>query len=184
MRTDIRVNTGESIPKTGVYISIGDRYGAPQFAWTHEETGTFERGWLEKCETINALGKQLFSKFNEYTVWTPSEELRVFAIENIKKKKIDDDFGYVKFDYETQLRLAPELIARNAFTSFDCSWYFVELVEGEFEEIGGEEIGSFAPSNLKVMGGVLPINLNRVILNRAKYFLKLRIVHGAKRFGI
>ena len=75
-------------------------------------------------------------------------------------------------DNEGQIELAPSLIARNAFTSFDCSWYFVELVEGEFEEIGGEEIGSFAPSNLKVMGGVLPINLNRVILNREKYFLK------------
>ena len=176
VRTDIRVNSGESIPKTGVYIPVGDRYGAPQFAWTHEETGTFERGWLEKCETINALGKQLFSKFNEYTAWTPSEELRAFAIEYLKKKKIDDNFGYVKFDYDRQLRLAPSLIARNVFTTFDCSWYFVELVDGEFEEIGREETEVFVTPDLKVIGGELCPRTGYWILSSQKekrlYFTK------------
>ena len=176
VRNDIRVNSGESIPKTGVYIPVGDRYGAPQFAWTHEETGTFERGWLEKCETINALGKQLFSKFNEYTAWTPSEELRAFAIENLKKKKIDDNFGYVKFGYDRQLRLAPSLIARNVFTTFDCSWYFVELVDGEFEDIGREETEVFVTPDLKVIGGELCPRTGYWILSSQKekrlYFTK------------
>ncbi len=98
VHTNIRINSGESICKTGVYIPIGDQFGTPQFAWTYRDVNGFKGGQLEECETLNALGKQLFSKFNEYTAWTPSEELRTFAIENIKKKKIDDDFGYVKFD--------------------------------------------------------------------------------------
>ena len=174
------MNSGESIPKTGVYIPVGDRYGAPQFAWTHEETGTFERGWLEKCETINALGKQLFSKFNEYTAWTPSEELRAFAIEYLKKKKIDDDFGYVKFDYDRQLRLAPSLIARNVFTTFDCSWYFVELVDSEFEDIGREETEVFVIPDLKVIGGELCPRTGYWILSSQKekrlYFTKGTVV--------
>ncbi|MFV5191991.1 MULTISPECIES: hypothetical protein [Acinetobacter] len=176
IRTDIRVNSGELISKTGVYIPVGDQYGVPQFAWTYQESDTFERGWLEKCRTINALGKQLFSKFNEYTAWTPSEELRTFAIENIKKKKIDDDFGYVKLNYDSQLRLAPELIANNVFSKADCSWYFVELVEGEFEDIGGEEIDVFATPDLKVIGGELCPRTGYWILSSQKekrlYFTK------------
>ncbi|ENX12525.1 hypothetical protein F895_02899 [Acinetobacter sp. CIP 64.2] len=176
VHTDIRINSEESIYRTGVYIPVGDQLGTPQFAWTYRDENGFEGGKLEECETLNALGKQLFSKFNEYTAWTPSEELRTFAIENIKKKKIDDDFGYVKFDYDTQLRLAPELIARNAFTGFDCSWYFVELVDGEFEDIGVEDVDTFATPDLKVIGGELCPRTGYWILSSQKekrlYFTK------------
>lgn len=107
LRTDIRVNSGEIIPKTGVYIPVGDQYGVPQFAWTYRDENSFTRGQLEECETLNALGKDLFSKFNEYTAWTPSEELRAFAIENIKNKRIEDDWDYLKSDREVQLELTP-----------------------------------------------------------------------------
>ncbi|RKG53868.1 hypothetical protein D7V64_05485 [Acinetobacter cumulans] len=155
IRTNIRVNSGEIIPKTGVYIPIGDQYGSPQFAWTHQESDTFERGWLEKCETLNALGKQLFSKFNEYTAWIPSEELRAFALENIKRKKIVDDWNYMQAENAVQIELAPSLLANNVFSGVDCSWYFVELVEGEFEELGGEGSDIFVVPDLKVLGGEL-----------------------------
>lgn len=176
VHTDIRVNGGEPIPKTGVYIPVGDQLGTPQFAWTYRDENGFEGGKLEECETLNALGKQLFSKFNEYTAWTPSEELRAFAIENIKKKKIDDDWNYMQDDNEGQIELAPSLIANNVFSEVDCSWYFVELVEGEFEDIGGEEISVFATPDLKVIGGELCPRTGYWILSSQKgkrlYFTK------------
>ncbi len=185
LRTDIRVNSGEIIPKTGVYIPVGDRYGVPQFAWTYRDENSFTRGQLEKCETLNALGKDLFSKFNEYTAWTPSEELRKFAIENIKKKKIDDDFGYVKLRHDTQLTLASELIANNVFSKADCSWYFVELVDGEFEDIGVEDVDTFATPDLKVIGGELCPRTGYWILSNDKakrlYFTKGTVMNKSSK---
>ena len=50
------------------------------------------------------------------------------------------------------------------------------VVQGEFEEIGGEEIGGFAPSNLKVMGGELCPRTGYWVLSSQKekrlYFTK------------
>ncbi|QFS16374.1 hypothetical protein FHP22_01920 [Acinetobacter indicus] len=185
LRTDIRVNSGEIIPKTGVYIPVGDRYGVPQFAWTYRDENSFTRGQLEECETLNALGKDLFSKFNEYTAWTPSEELRAFAIENIKNKRIEDDWDYLKSDREVQLELTPSLISRNAFTSFDSSWYFVELIEGEFEDIGVEDVDTFATPDLKVIGGELCPRTGYWILSNDKgkrlYFTKGTVMNKSSK---
>ncbi|MDM1292603.1 hypothetical protein HXZ72_14500, partial [Acinetobacter indicus] len=106
-------------------------------------------------------------------------------IENIKNKRIEDDWDYLKSDREVQLELTPSLISRNAFTSFDSSWYFVELIEGEFEDIGGEDVDTFATPDLKVIGGELCPRTGYWILSNDKgkrlYFTKGTVMNKSSK---
>ncbi|RYE72516.1 MAG: hypothetical protein EOO81_03150 [Oxalobacteraceae bacterium] len=130
IREDISCETGDIPPKTGVYISSEYPDGALQFAWNGNEYGE-----LLECSIFNDLGRKALASVGRHKLWLDENAMLVFVQKNANAPELNEDPFYSE---SFTPDLAPSLVANNAFTSARSKWYYMELVEGEFEEIGTE----------------------------------------------
>jgi hypothetical protein len=128
IREDINCKTGEIPPKTGVYISSEYPDGALQFAWNGNEYGE-----LLECSIFNDLGRKALATVGRSKLWLDGDAMLAFVQNNANAPELKGDSFYS--DAFTPKRAAG-LVARNAFTSAPSNWCYVEILEGEFEEIG------------------------------------------------
>ncbi|MDB5773460.1 MAG: hypothetical protein JWM42_3834 [Burkholderia sp.] len=146
VRTDIESETGKVPLRTGVYIPQDDPHGSLQFAWTGGG-----RGKLIESATFNDLGLKAFNDIGRKDLWINEDKMLAFVQANKKDPALQNDSFFS--DSQTP-QLSPSLVARNAFTSRSCKWYFVELVNGEFEDIENEPpMEPQEPNRLRVEGG-------------------------------
>ena len=128
VREDIYAETGAVPAKTGVYFCPSDSNLSLQFAW-HGGAG----GRLLKGSTFNALGESALASVGRVDLWLDGKKMLEFVNKNLESGYFRDEDD---LDYSRKEVLAPSLVARNAFTSKTCRWYYIELVTGEFEESG------------------------------------------------
>ena len=148
VRSDVEANSGATPPRTGVYVPQEDPYAALQFAWT----GGY--GELGDTYTLNAFGQEALKKVGRSGLWGDEQGLleliRLPQYHNLES--IDDT------DRE-KAHLAPSAVSREGFEAHPCRWYFVEMVNDEYEEIDGTYAGTreSQPSDLhrqrRVAGG-------------------------------
>lgn len=122
--------SNQAPPKTGVYVSLDDPDSTLQFAWNGNA-----RGKLLPGTTFNDLGRTALASIGRGKLWTDGEAMLRFVLDNLSCPDLKQD----NFFKESQTpELAPSLVARNAFQPNLLRWFFVELVNGEFEEITAE----------------------------------------------
>jgi len=122
--------------------------GALQFGWT----GGY--GELGDTYTLNDFGKIAFERVGRAGLWSDESGLHALINEPQHRQlpKIDDsDRARVDF--------APAAVAMQGFEGRPCKWYFVELLDGEYEDHDGSYTGlSSFPSSTsphRVAGGEL-----------------------------
>lgn len=130
VRPDVEGVTDAAPPRTGVYVPQGDPYGALQFAWT----GGY--GELGRTYTFNKFGLEALKKVGRQGLWEDQNGL----IELLRDNKYKDLPNVFDIDRE-DASLAPSAVARAGFESKPCKWYFVEMVNDEYEEIDGTYAG-------------------------------------------
>ncbi|WP_454724838.1 MULTISPECIES: hypothetical protein [Cupriavidus] len=138
VHTEIVGHSGQVPPRTGVYVPADDPHGALQFAWIGTTPEGYRKGELTNCETFNDLGLEALAAVGRNGLWGDDVGLAAFLAKvwsripdaNSVLSWVLDEKGVI----ETEPRLAASAIAQRAFTTHPCDWYFVELLEGEFEE--------------------------------------------------
>jgi hypothetical protein len=130
VRTDVQGESGKMPVRTGVYVSQDDPYGSLQFAWTGNSDGR-----LFDCSTFNDLGLLALHTVGRDALWT--DDPRLLAIAKLPKyieafKELD---WFKEPDFLNDITRAMPFISGAGITSRPCKWYFVEIVNGEFEDL-------------------------------------------------
>lgn len=122
--------TGKVPPKTGVYISTDHSEGSLQFAWNGDEYGK-----LRECSIFNNLGKKALVTVGRSKLWLDGDAMLEFVQKNPAAPQLFEDSYFSESHTPV---LAPSLVARNAFTSAPSKWCYIELIEGESEQVDNE----------------------------------------------
>jgi hypothetical protein len=147
LRPDVTGQTGMVPVRTGVYLPIDDPDGTPQFCWTGSPAGE-----LLESSTFNDLGLDALAAVGRADLWVSDDSMHAFVQAHLNDPRLTRDPLFSRSTAKP--KLAPSLVARNAFTNRPCDWIYVEQIHGEREdwsENGGSvEIGN----GPRVEGGV------------------------------
>lgn len=131
VHTDIEAVSGKRPPKTGVYVPQDDPYGSLQFGWKGNDDGC-----LRDCYTFNTLGLQAVNLVGRDKIW--HDDVRILNL--VKQPQYIDAFkaerNPIMQDEKTYLNdpsNAMVFVSDQGISNRPCKWYFVELIEGEFE---------------------------------------------------
>ncbi|MFE0499695.1 hypothetical protein ACFW0P_02800 [Lysobacter soli] len=157
IRTDIEGESGQVPPRTGVYIPQDSVWGTPQFAWAggdpSEHGSRYYGGRLKDEEIFNELGMEAMAKVGQSHLWPWDDGAG--AVEFLRAKGIRDSDGEYAVDERRAISMLwavsyergvydPGLIGVN-MTTRPCKWYYVERLEGEYEDANEPET-ALAPS--------------------------------------
>ncbi len=120
LRSDVVGESGRIPPRTGVYVPADDPFGALQFAWTGDEAGA-----LGSCVTFTDLAKEYCALLGRELMWRnphdPASDVTDLYFDKwCEAKGLKVELGHGRNPH--------------AFTSRPCKWYFVERIEGEYED--------------------------------------------------
>lgn len=125
VRTDICIETGQIPPRTGVYVPVDDPFGSLQFAWCGNSDGR-----LLDCTTFNELGEAALLELGRGRLWKNGKAMQTFVSKRLDHPDlINDPF----FNGSPSEESAPSLVASSAFVSHPAKWFYVEIIDGEFE---------------------------------------------------
>jgi hypothetical protein len=146
IRSDQTAAFGKMPPRTGVYIAQDDPNASLQFAWTGNS-----KGKLRKSNTFNEIGIAALEFVGRDGLWSNDSKMFDFAVKSTFKHL----FSSTIFRHgEAYPEIAACAVAGEAFTERPCEWYFVELIEGEWEPVGPEPAhGQERETVLRVPGG-------------------------------
>lgn len=133
VRTDVVGETGKLPPRTGVYVPQDDPYGTLQFAWTGNSDGI-----LGKVQTYNDAGLAAVKAMGRNAIWQDEQKMMAYVIEALKQGhlRVEDDIDWQNVD---DLLAAGAVLSPQAFTARPCKWYFVEMIDGEFDDATEDE---------------------------------------------
>ena len=126
LRADITGSSGMVTARTGVYLPLDDPHGTPQFCWTGKPSGR-----LLDCCTFNDLGLDALAAVGPTDLWINEDRMHAFVQNHLSDPRLTCDPLFTRS--ATKAKLAPSLVARNAFTSRPCTWIYVEQIHGELE---------------------------------------------------
>ena len=127
VRTDVTAESSKTPPRTGVYVSSDDPNAALQFAWTGGGGGK-----LRPASTLNEIGLDALQQVGRKNLWFDGAKMFAF----VQSQKYASFFaGKMIIPGKPDPYLAPSLVARSAFTEIPSNWYFVEIINDEFEDI-------------------------------------------------
>ncbi len=136
VREDVFADSGVLPPRTGVYLCADDTNATLQFAWTGGG-----RGKLLQSSTFNALGEAALAAVGRSRLWLDGPAMLDFVKAHANHRDLRSD---AFFDDSQTPELAPSLLARQAFTARPCRWHYVEMIQGEFEDIGRDDPSTLA----------------------------------------
>ena len=155
VRTDIESETGERPPRTGVYVAQDDSHASLQFAWRGAEPYA-TAGALGNARCFTAFGSKLLTEAGRDSLWVDDSRMAAIAIRAMQNKEADD-FGLASIDrIARNPKLGSSALAFSSFSERPCKWYFVERIEGEYDDEqavpanSGNEAGA---TRLRVEGG-------------------------------
>lgn len=129
VRTDVVGVTGKRPPRTGVYVCQDDEFATLQFAWIGNADGI-----LGEAVTFNDLGWRLVAEVGRRDLWVDDTRLIPFALREIARDPTLDMGVYSADDIRKHPEWARYGMSIVAFTTRPCSWYFVEKIEGEYDD--------------------------------------------------
>jgi len=145
---EIISDTGSIPPRTGVYIAADDPNASLQFGWNGSRGGK-----IMPSSTFNDLGLSALAAVGRSKLWVDESAMRDFVWANLSNPDLaNDEFA----NSSLSLALAPSVVARYAFKARPTRWYFVEIVEGEFESVEEEielSLPSQSPTNQRFRAG-------------------------------
>ncbi|MGQ5523269.1 hypothetical protein ACUHMQ_08420 [Chitinimonas sp. PSY-7] len=147
VRTDIVAESGQLPAKSGVYVPQDDPLGTLQFGWPGNEEGI-----LAECATFNPLGQRLVKEVGRDALWGDSAKLTAFAVDAGKRGDLKIFRGFAPGD-EADPMAAPVMLSQNCAIRRPCKWYFVELVEGEYDDVEEETPQQAQPERLRCEAG-------------------------------
>jgi hypothetical protein len=156
VRTDLEVKAGDAKPdggqpppRTGIYVSQTDPNATLQFAWTGDEWGG-----LDESPTLNALGLRAVAALGRDTMWDSSPAVTRFTTQAWRNAELSDTQGMDPGGFRGDEQ-AVAFLSANCIEAKPQSWYFVELVEGEFddEHVGSEQASGGTAKRLRCEGG-------------------------------
>lgn len=146
IRTDVIGESGKTPIRTGVYVSQDDPNAALQFAWTGNGGGK-----LRPSKTFSDIGLEALRRIGREDLWVNDEKMFEFVTRTEHAALFRPTVYMLGEEHRDFASMA---IANEAFVDRPCKWYFVEVVNAEFEELA--KISSEAPppqSIEKVAGG-------------------------------
>jgi len=129
VRTDVEGVTDKRPQRTGVYLPQDDPNGTLQFAWTGDAEGR-----LVESQTFNEFGLRLFAAVGRNAIWLDAAKMASFALDAIARDPTLDTGPYTRDDILKQPEVAHSAMAFPSFTTRPCKWYFVEMIDGEYDE--------------------------------------------------
>ncbi len=138
VRTDVECESGKMPPRTGVYVAQDDPNATLQFGWTGDTDGR-----LGKAITFNDLGLKALAAVGRNALWGDDDKITRFVSEAFKRGEMSDLQGFDPGD-EHDPRWAPAILGGQAYTQRPCKWYFVEMIDGEYDD-EAETVQSSAP---------------------------------------
>jgi len=150
VRTDVEAVTGKKPVRTGVYVAQDDPHATLQFAWTGNDDGI-----LGKAVTFSPFGLKILNQVGRDALWVDDSRMAPIALQAMKQKEVDDFGPYTLGDVEKYPDMAASALAFSSFTERPCKWYFVERVEGEYEDEAESEAAPTAiqAQRLRIEGG-------------------------------
>lgn len=127
VRTDIEGESGKRPVRTGIYVPQDDPLGTLQFAWTGNS-----RGELEACETFSDLAREYIDIVGRDGIWTVPTDATRAPDSPWPTDEYFDDWCRVR----KRMKFKDCISSRNerAFVERPCKWFFVERIDGEFED--------------------------------------------------
>lgn len=147
IRQDICALTGEVPPRTGVYIAADDPHATPQFAFCEGQGRS-----LREANTFTEIGLAALAYVGRRDLWRNDAKMLEFAKLPRYAALFHDEIVIEGEEYE---EVASEVVADVAFTSHPATWFFVEPVEGEFDNMDdGDEQAAQSPQPVhRIVGG-------------------------------
>jgi hypothetical protein len=138
VRTDVVAVTGKRPPRTGVWVAQDDSLATLQFAWTGNSDGV-----LGKAQTFNDVGRRAISSVGREAIWIDANKMAAYATEGFERGELTDYYGFKPGD-ERDPRWVGAILSNMSFTTCSCDWYFVEKIEGEFDDEANNEVTGIA----------------------------------------
>lgn len=146
VRTDVIGESGKTPIRTGVYVSQDDPNATLQFGWIGNGGGK-----LRLSKTFSDIGVEALRKIGRKDLWFNDDKMFEFATTSQYSALFRPTVYMLGQEHRDFASIA---ISDEAFVERPCNWFFVELVNGEFEDL--EEISADAsPSQAleRVSGG-------------------------------
>jgi hypothetical protein len=141
VRTDVEAVTGKPPQRTGVYVAQDDGFATLQFAWVGGNDGA-----LGDAQTLNDAGRRAVAALGRDAAWTDGQAMAKYATDAFKRGELTDRGGFDPGD-ESNPRWVGSILSQLLRSSRPCKWYFVEQVQGEFDDAAelAESRGSESP---------------------------------------
>lgn len=128
VRTDIEAETDKLPPRTGVYVAQDDPYATLQFAWIGNDDGI-----LGEAQTLSDFGRRAIQALGRASMWVDRAKMVAYAADALRSGELRDLGGL-----PAGAQLNPDnvnfVLGRPSFTTRPCKWYFVEKIEGEYDD--------------------------------------------------
>ncbi len=128
VRTDVVGETGKCPPRTGVYVAQDDELATLQFAWRHNEDGV-----LGRAETYSDLGRDAFKQIGSHAMWQDHPRMKQWVVDAYRRG-VKLDFLFLDPGVDFDADCSGYIIQASTKMARPCKWYFVEMIEGEFDE--------------------------------------------------
>ena len=138
VRTDVEGESGKMPLRTGVYVAQDDPNATLQFGWTGNSDGR-----LGESITFNALGLKALAAVGRGALWGDEAKITRFVSEAFKRGEMTDRDGFDP-GHENDPHWAPAILGGQSYTQRPCKWYFVEMIDGEYDD-EAETVESSAP---------------------------------------
>lgn len=145
IRTDVVAESDKPPPRTGIYVPQDDPYGTLQFGWT----GGKWDGSLDECRTFSSIGRQIVEAVGRHNVWKNSPELLSYVRHHFPQqfeKTIREQQGswYRPEDLSDPVN-GDSFVSIEGIIRSPCKWYYVEKIEGVWEEAADAEAAAIPP---------------------------------------
>lgn len=128
VHTDRQFSTGEMPVRTGVYVPADEPHGVLQFAWTGSKGGA-----LGKCNTLSPIGQTILSRVGRQRMWVDRQAMVSVVSPMYASGELTDRGGF-RVGAEQHPDAINGVISDACFIERPCKWYFVEKLEGQFDE--------------------------------------------------
>ncbi|XLZ71975.1 hypothetical protein ABT364_08395 [Massilia sp. SR12] len=137
VRTDITGTTGQQPPCTGVYVAADDTHASLQFSVVNRT-----HFGLTDASTFSQLGLEALHAIGRDELWFDEKRMLDFATDH---KMWPELRKQIEISGELYPDLAGPAISHHAFEERPATWHFVEIIPGEFEDIGMRHVDLSLP---------------------------------------
>lgn len=126
VRTDVVAESGQPVPRTGLYVPQDDPLGVVQLAWTGDQDGQ-----LAPCVTFSDYALQALQFVGIGSLWTAQKDIFYFVQQSQFQDTLQVD--PITCERVTTAEEACRVLMDHAEAERPCQWYFVECVDDELE---------------------------------------------------